>query len=153
MKISGQVTSIAMNLPTHAGEKSHKCAMCGKFFGKDMKRHMRIHSGEKPFKCGQCNKSFTNLEHLNAHELTHTGAKPFKCEECEKSFAHKLDLQRHMLTHTVLRLVDNLYLCLTWQWCSVSCRNIVGYNIFRNLKCGIWVVLVSLHTRMMLRQL
>lgn len=63
----------------------------------------RIFAGEKPHKCQVCGKAFSQSSNLITHSRKHTGYKPFSCKLCHKSFQRKVDLRRHKETqHTNL---------------------------------------------------
>ncbi|XP_071442228.1 zinc finger protein 271-like [Hetaerina americana] len=93
--------SLAGHMRMHAGEKSHKCAICSRAFSdkSNLKRHMLLHTGEWLHKCKICSKGFHQKGHLDQHMLTHTGEKPHKCEICSKSFALKQTMMRHVRVH------------------------------------------------------
>lgn len=54
-----------------------------------------ILAGEKPHKCQVCGKAFSQSSNLITHSRKHTGFKPFSCELCAKGFQRKVDLRRH----------------------------------------------------------
>ncbi|XP_067870125.1 gastrula zinc finger protein XlCGF71.1-like [Heterodontus francisci] len=58
------------------------------------------HTGERAFTCSMCWKVFTQLSHLQRHQLVHFDERPFKCSNCEKSFQSKNYLLRHQRVHT-----------------------------------------------------
>ena len=52
-------------------------------------------AGEKPHKCVVCGKVFSQSSNLITHMRKHSGYKPFACGICEKRFQRKVDLRRH----------------------------------------------------------
>ena len=74
-KISGQVTSYTMNLPNHAGEKSHKCAQCGKSF------------------------DFLSVMMTEAYENAHL-TEAFQVWTVQQVFSAKLEISRHISSLT-----------------------------------------------------
>lgn len=57
-----------------------------------------VFAGEKPHKCQVCGKAFSQSSNLITHSRKHTGYKPFACELCHKAFQRKVDLRRHKET-------------------------------------------------------
>ncbi|XP_062977905.1 uncharacterized protein LOC134395674 [Elgaria multicarinata webbii] len=115
----------------HAGEKIHKCLVCGKCFSLRSRLivHERTHTGEKPYTCSDCGRSFSVSSSLIAHRRTHTGEKPYKCSHCAKSFSVKSGLIAHERTHTG----EKPYKCL---YCSKSFRRNSGLVSHQRIHTG-----------------
>ncbi|XP_070792453.1 zinc finger and SCAN domain-containing protein 2-like isoform X1 [Pituophis catenifer annectens] len=115
----------------HAGEKVHKCSVCGKCFSLRSRLivHERTHTGEKPYTCSECGRSFSVSSSLIAHRRTHTGEKPYKCSHCAKSFSVKSGLIAHERTHTG----EKPYKCL---YCSKSFRRNSGLVSHQRIHTG-----------------
>jgi len=43
-------------------EEKHRCEVCGKYFARDLKRHMMTHTGERPFQCSYSQRSSISIE-------------------------------------------------------------------------------------------
>lgn len=56
---------------------------------------LMIYAGEKPHKCAVCGKAFSQSSNLITHSRKHTGYKPFACDHCGRAFQRKVDLRRH----------------------------------------------------------
>uniref|UniRef100_A0A6J0SBG4 Zinc finger and SCAN domain-containing protein 2-like n=1 Tax=Pogona vitticeps TaxID=103695 RepID=A0A6J0SBG4_9SAUR len=114
-----------------AGEKIHKCPVCGKCFSLRSRLivHERTHTGEKPYTCSDCGRSFSVSSSLIAHRRTHTGEKPYKCTHCAKSFSVKSGLIAHERTHTG----EKPYKCL---YCSKSFRRNSGLVSHQRIHTG-----------------
>ncbi|XP_061469498.1 uncharacterized protein LOC133378899 [Rhineura floridana] len=114
-----------------AGEKIHKCSVCGKCFSLRSRLivHERTHTGEKPYTCSDCGRSFSVSSSLIAHRRTHTGEKPYKCSHCAKSFSVKSGLIAHERTHTG----EKPYKCL---YCSKSFRRNSGLVSHQRIHTG-----------------
>ena len=56
-------------------EEKHRCEVCGKYFARDLKRHMMTHTGERPFQCSYCPNvpRFRLKAHLKSHYRTQHG--------------------------------------------------------------------------------
>jgi len=56
-------------------EEKHRCEVCGKYFARDLKRHMMTHTGERPFQCSYCPNvpRFRLKAHLKSHFRTQHG--------------------------------------------------------------------------------
>ncbi|XP_014438968.1 zinc finger protein 329-like, partial [Tupaia chinensis] len=95
-------SSVNEHRRTHPGEKSHKCAECGKCFKRNssLVLHYRTHTGEKPYSCNECGKSFSKNYNLIVHQRIHTGEKPYKCNKCGKAFSDGSALTQHQRIHT-----------------------------------------------------
>uniref|UniRef100_A0AAY5L6U7 C2H2-type domain-containing protein n=1 Tax=Esox lucius TaxID=8010 RepID=A0AAY5L6U7_ESOLU len=90
-------TKNALLAHTSTHERTFRCEICGKSFGKKqiLKSHQFTHTGERPFVCNYCGKSFAFLCNLKTHERVHTGEKPFGCERCGRRFTQKHSLRNH----------------------------------------------------------
>ena len=88
--------------PIVKGGKSHKCDVCGTFFGNYafLKKHRKIHSKKRPFKCELCPSGFNQKVHLQIHMRRHTGEKPYKCQDCGACFTGSSGLKIHRRIHT-----------------------------------------------------
>ena len=82
---------------TFAGEKPHKCVVCGKAFSQssNLITHTRKHSG-KSYQWFETAGEKTNIH--NPDPLLTAGYKPFSCDLCGRAFQRKVDLRRHKET-------------------------------------------------------
>ena len=78
-------------------------------------------------KCNLCTKSFTQLAHLQKHDLVHTGEKPHLCDVCNKRFSSTSNLKTHLRLHSGQKAVPlrslsrpNLLSLSTWSFTKGS---------------------------------
>uniref|UniRef100_A0A1I8F1Z2 C2H2-type domain-containing protein n=1 Tax=Macrostomum lignano TaxID=282301 RepID=A0A1I8F1Z2_9PLAT len=56
--------------------------------------------GRTAVPCELCDKGFTQLAHLQKHNLVHTARKPHSCYVCHKRFSSTSNLKTHMRLHS-----------------------------------------------------
>lgn len=56
----------------HAGDRPHKCDICGAAFPRSstLKIHIRGHSGAVPYECNVCGEHFRENRKLSKHQQT-----------------------------------------------------------------------------------
>ncbi len=114
------VESGHIHMQTHygRGNKSCRCALCGKLFDTEymMRRHQIAHSSIRKFKCKICGACFKTHRNLSRHVPTHSGKWKFTCSTCGYGDNYKCRLERHKNGHK--RLMQ-----LSCEFCGVQARS------------------------------
>jgi uncharacterized Zn-finger protein len=80
----------------------YRCKKCQKGFTQlaHLQKHDLVHTGEKPHVCNVCNKRFSSTSNLKTHIRLHNGQRPFSCEICNLSFTQFVHLKLHKRLHS-----------------------------------------------------
>ena len=166
-----RASNLKIHQLAHSGDILCDCTSCNFSFTTTghLKMHMLIHSGEKPLRCEGCNYSCAQNQNLKMHKLTHSGERPFICTQCNFSCTIAGHLKEHIIRHSgekLLGVSSVTILAITSVVWSITCFHTIVWNLFACNQCdyppsppllfdsgtpGIFLVLVSKHTRLQVR--
>ncbi|NXK13875.1 PRDM1 protein, partial [Herpetotheres cachinnans] len=65
-----------------------------------LQKHQMVHTGEKPHQClVSIRWRFSSSSNLKTHLRLHSGKKPFQCHQCHGCFSQHIHLQLHRCLH------------------------------------------------------